>query len=337
MHEDNNNPDYALIGKYLSGEATAGEAMQVDEWLLDPENKKMFDHIARINNHVATSEKMQLPPSSEGWQELQSNLIAMQQGNNRKMRLLYITIAASVAGLILMMGLTWYNKHETSLDKLAAHNHSVINRTANNLLVPHTLPDGSQITINAGGKISYSNSFNHNERRITLSGEAFFDVAPDKTRPFIVDMDALMIKVTGTSFNVRKRDKEEIIEVQVLSGKVEMHANNQVLALTKGQSGIFEKLSLALKLQNGFDINSVGYATKTFSFNDLSLKETCSYLERAFQVKIYIDEEKFADCRITASFENKPLTYILEVINATVNTSYRQQGNNYFIEGEGCK
>ena len=199
-----------------------------------------------------------------------------------------------------------------------------------------TLPDGSQITINAGGSISYQHSFNRSDRQVTLRGEAYFNIVPDKARPFIIKVDALTIKVTGTSFNVRKRDSEETVEVQVTSGMVEMHANNQVLTLKKGQTGIFEKHTMKLKLEDGVDLNGLSYATKTFSFNDLSLKETCAYLESAFRVKIHLDEKKFAECRITTTFQNKSLSYILEVINATLNTSYRQQGNDYFIDGQGC-
>jgi transmembrane sensor len=116
-----------------------------------------------------------------------------------------------------------------------------------------------------------------------------------------------------------------------------MYTSAKELLLKKGQTGIYEIARGELILKNEINVNSISYATKTFSFNDISFADAVVFLEDAFSVDIKFDSKKFNDCRITAEFANKPLTYILEVINATLNTTYIQQGNTYSITGEGCQ
>jgi ferric-dicitrate binding protein FerR (iron transport regulator) len=92
-----------------------------------------------------------------------------------------------------------------------------------------------------------------------------------------------------------------------------------------------------LNVKNELDLNSISYATKTFYFNDLPFVDACRYLEKAFNIIIKLDEQKFAECRLSAEFNNKSLDYILDIISATLNSSYKKQGNTIYITGEGCQ
>jgi ferric-dicitrate binding protein FerR (iron transport regulator) len=198
------------------------------------------------------------------------------------------------------------------------------------------LPDGSTITLNKYSSVAYSGAF-VKKREMVLKGEAFFNVVQNKTNPFIITVDELKIRVVGTSFNVRNLSDGGGIEVQVETGVVKMYTAQNELTVKKGETGLFNKAHGELELKDAINVNSLGYATKTFSFNDLSFVEACRYLEPAFNVIIKIDPNKFSDCRLTAQFNNQSLDYILEIINATLNCSYKKQGNTIYIIGEGCK
>ena len=83
-----------------------------------------------------------------------------------------------------------------------------------------TLPDGSNIYLNRNTILSYQKNFGRDDRNVTLSGEAFFDIAPDTEKPFIVDAGKASVKVVGTSFNVITNNHDSAVEVFVKTGKV---------------------------------------------------------------------------------------------------------------------
>lgn len=336
MSSATNQPDDNLVSKYLAGEASPAEAMLVHEWISDPENRKTFDQMLKAWNMIPGALEMQLPETGDSWSHIE-DVITTPQKKTALRRWIPYTVAAAVAGIALFITFNRNSNNDTQQPLQPQTTSYTITKSAGNVILTHNMPDGSTININKGGAIAYSASFNKADRNVQLTGEAFFSVAPDPSKPFIIEIEELKIKVTGTAFNVRKLHGEEKIEVQVESGVVEMYTAQDKITVRKMQTGIFDRKQSTLVLQEGLDINSISYATKTFSFNDLTLKEASRYLENAFDVSIQIDEAKFSDCRITAAFENKSLTYILDVMNATLNTSYRQDGDTITIEGEGCK
>ncbi|MGB8193936.1 MAG: FecR family protein, partial [Chitinophagaceae bacterium] len=184
--------------------------------------------------------------------------------------------------------------------------------------------------------LHYTPSFNRSDRKIELSGESFFNVAHDKNKPFIITLGNLSIRVIGTAFNVLPVVANGTIEVQVQSGVVKMLSPKGEITVSKGETGVFFIKTNELVNRKGIDANSFSYATGTFSFTDLSVEQVCRYLEKSFDVTIELKTEKLAGCRITAQFDNKSLDYILDVINATVNTSYTRKGNHIYLDGKGC-
>jgi ferric-dicitrate binding protein FerR (iron transport regulator) len=336
MHSETNQPDYTLVSKYLAGEATPAEAMLVHEWISDPENKKNFDEIVKAWNLLPGASPMQLPDAVNSWSHIENAITAPGRKNPFFRKIFPYAVAAAVTGIALLITFTWNNSTNDGR-KLQQRVSSDISKSATTEAVAHNLPDGSVVFINKHSSVRYTSLYNKQNRTIRLEGEAFFTVTPDASKPFIIEAGGVEIKVTGTAFNVRNIAAEDRIAVQVQTGTVEMYTTKHRITIEKGQTGIFYKQTSTLVLENGIDINSISYATKSFSFNDLTLKEAARYLENAFDVSIQMDDTKFADCRITAAFENKSLIYILEVINATLNTSYRKEGDTIIIEGDGCK
>jgi transmembrane sensor len=334
MKLENNKIDAELIGKYLAGEASPDEAMMLDEWLADPENKKEFDRYAKLWHLVNPSTEPQVS-GEQAWPELQNAITTSRKVLPARRRLIYLGVAASIASLILV---TYYLFQKGATPGTSwAPEIAVITTEARGEKITDTLRDGSTFTMNKSSSISYPKQFNVQSREVVLSGEAFFNVKPDKTKPFIITIDDLKIEVIGTSFNVRELPSAGSIEVQVQSGVVKMYTSEKQLLITKGQTGIYIKAKHELRLKDTIDLNSISYATNSFYFNDITLEAASRYLEEAFGVEIEIGEAKTAQCRFTAQFDNKSLAYILEVINATINTTHTQEGNTISITGNGCQ
>ncbi len=85
------------------------------------------------------------------------------------------------------------------------------------------LDDGSQVLLNRDSKLRFRKQFDGGERRVTLSGEAWFDVARDTARPFVIDAGAALVEVLGTSFNVNAYRENPTVEITVESGVVALY------------------------------------------------------------------------------------------------------------------
>lgn len=105
------------------------------------------------------------------------------------------------------------------------------------------LPDGSVVWLNSCSKLAYSWNFNQTERRVELSGEAFFDVKADPSRMFIVDMGREKINVKGTRFNVSAYKKTGSMYIALLDGKVEFSEGETMLSINPGEVIVYDKTS----------------------------------------------------------------------------------------------
>jgi transmembrane sensor len=329
MNPEHNQSQLDLLAKYLAGESTAEEAMQVDEWLANHENKKEFDRLVKLWNHTPQAAMIEIPEAEEVWRKIQET---KPQARVKRLHVFRYVAAASVIIVAGLLSFLWI----TNQDKKSSEP-ALITKTAQSEVNTESLPDGSTIIIRKGSSVAFTDAFNRSEREVILKGECYFDVMPNKQKPFIIHIDDLNIQVVGTSFNVRSIADSGFIEVQVQTGIVKMYTANTEMMVRKGETGRYDKNIGSLRVINHLDVNSLSYATKTFSFNDIQLTEACRYLEEAFNIKINVDANKFRECRLTAHFENQSLSNILDVINATLNTTSNREGNTITIDGDGCR
>ena len=105
------------------------------------------------------------------------------------------------------------------------------------------LPDGSTVWLNSCSRLAYNGDFNRTERRIELSGEAYFDVKSDPSRIFIVDMGQEKVTVKGTKFNVSAYQKTSEMSVALVEGKVEFSQGETTLSINPGEVVVFDKTS----------------------------------------------------------------------------------------------
>ena len=129
------------------------------------------------------------------------------------------------------------------------------------------------------------------------------------------------------------------IETQVSSGRVRMYNQNGEVFIKAGETGIYRKAESAFTLQRSRDLNAVSYATKNFIFSDESLASIINYLGKAYSKKIVLRNPAIGRCKMTSSFNNKSIEYILDVIATTLDVKYTINGDIIYLEGgehEGC-
>jgi transmembrane sensor len=228
------------------------------------------------------------------------------------------------------------------------------------------LADGSKVFLEPFSSLKYPTTFTRKQREVFLQGEAFFDIAKDTTKPFVIYANETITKVLGTSFTIKAFEGEKTVEVEVKTGTVAVYAKvapaskqtivtekkllietderiilplpNKKLVVTPNQKVIFDHAKEEM-------IKTVIKAPKIikrldelpqFHFKNHSIVEVFEILELAYGIDLEFDKEKFKNCTITTSLGNETLFEKLNIICLALNLKITEQEAVIFIKGDGC-
>lgn len=203
-----------------------------------------------------------------------------------------------------------------------------------------SLEDGTEVTLNQGSVIRYSMEDRSDRRRVILKGEAFFEVARDTARPFVIEAGSALVEVLGTSFNVEAYKERSTIEVTVRSGLVSMavkgSGSNQLI-LHKGNKGIYDKKTGTLELIESAGSNDFAWKTMELNFSQAPLSEVVSAINEAYRTGIEIGNPALRECPITVSFSKQDLSTVIQVLVNTLDLRMERENGNIVLTGEGCR
>ncbi len=223
------------------------------------------------------------------------------------------------------------------------------NHTGKPLQLP--LPDGSRVTLQKDSRISYAPEFAGKLREVYLSGEGFFEVVKDPSRPFVVYANELVTKVLGTSFTVKAYEDDEQVSVEVKTGKVSValgsdstikqkatHRELEGVVLTPNQKMVFSRMDIRMtKLLVEQPVVTVpAPATGTLTFEDTPATDVFAALERTYSVDIVYDEDLFRHCPLTAAFTDESLFEKLNTICKAIEAKYEVIDGQIVVHGKGC-
>ena len=199
---------HKIIKRYLNGKSTPEEASAVEEFYNRNQDKELFDRLP-------TKDKEQLREKvrSKVWDIIRGEEY-LEKKEAKKSFPKKLAIAASVL-LVITFGVIFV------LQQVGKTQNLITKTTTRGQKSTITLTDGSQVRLNSESSLIYPERFEENVRSIQLVGEAFFDVARDENRPFIIKSGEVTTTVLGTSFNVSAFPDEDI-EVTVATGKVKV-------------------------------------------------------------------------------------------------------------------
>jgi transmembrane sensor len=192
------------------------------------------------------------------------------------------------------------------------------------------LPDGSVVTVNKGSSISYPSKFKGKTRQVALKGEAFFNVTPNKEKPFIISINDVQITVVGTSFNVKN-----------INGNTEVVVETGIVRVTKDGKTVevsaHEKLSTGAKdsvmvKEESKDQLYKYYRTKEFVCDDTPLWKLVQVINEAYNSHVVIGSPALKDMTITTTFNNESLEQVLNVISITFNIKVVKQGDTIILQ-----
>jgi transmembrane sensor len=193
------------------------------------------------------------------------------------------------------------------------------------------LSDGSKITMNRNSEFSYRENFGKHTRKVNLKGEAFFEIAPDANKPFIIDAGKASVRVVGTSFNVITKNQESAVEVYVKTGKV-------VLSDISGSSSILLEPEYIGKMNSGVSdktVNSnpnyMSWKTEHLVYTGQKLDVVFKDLKRVYNMDIVADDSSISENPWSSPIDNGSEETIIRLICTSFNLSYTKEGEVYHL------
>jgi len=202
-----------------------------------------------------------------------------------------------------------------------------------------TLSDGSRVWLDAGSSVTYPVSFVGKERRVAITGEAYFEVAHDKSMPFIVSKGDVQVEVLGTHFNLNAYDDETSIKTTLLEGSVKVKFHDEHVLIRPGQQAQLENSIVAssqrqLKVTDNIDLEQVmAWKNGSFVFNRTPLAGVLAQLSRWYDVEI-VYEQGIPDIKLGGEMKRDlTLSQVLKGLGQ-LGVDFRIEGRKLFIANE---
>jgi len=274
------------------------EEINKNELHNDPEFKEIWD----LSASYTYTESDQ---NDQAWSKFKAEIQP-----KAKLKVSYSTLLAyaAVIGLFIMSGIVLFQFNSNNDSPFVAN---CVTKAGEMKVLK--LPDGSIIAMNGASSVSYE--LTENARKIKLSGQAHFEVAPNKSAPFSIATSKGTVTVLGTGFDVVAYPNKEM-SVSVNHGKVKVQHDKKEIILTKGMSAITNKLDLN---QVNMDSTSVVWRGEFIEFNNANLSKVCTTLENKYNVQLENSNLKSQNLQFTGKFkQNASIDEICNVINTAL-------------------
>ncbi|WP_430814333.1 FecR domain-containing protein [Carboxylicivirga sp. RSCT41] len=322
-----------LLTRFILGEVSQVEQLHVIEWLeAAPANQAELDNLEAAWIKSGELDPAPLPVDvPQAWSKLEQRLDA--HDNKRKGIQRFLTPAIYAAASIVLIVLLLNIFKTDTRDAISTEPVIVANTVGG--AQTDTLPDGSIVILNYGSKLTYLSSADDMHRNMVLEGEAFFDVVRDTLRPFVIKAGMGGVRVLGTSFNVKITNSTDVT-VDVKSGLVELFypvgnsKDTLRLKLKAGERGILSHQNNSLS-SNISTPSSLFWMDRTLIFKNKPLQEVFKTLEQCYDIRIDCDDNNINLTNLSSTFKDKEVNEVLDVIAATFDIAYQQQGKTYRI------
>ena len=300
-----------LLVKYLADEATPPEQELVEGWVNTSEaNRHYFKHFQLIWNESQKPATTRVVDENKAWKRFQRIVKKAESAPDKIRAFVWWRIAASI---FIVAGAAWFTT--TILEKDSA-DPEILNIASISEVKRDTLPDGSVAVLNKHSELSYPARFKGKTRKVKLRGEAFFNVKPNREKPFIIDVNDVQVKVVGTSFNIRSVNG--LTEVIVETGIVQVTKGNGVIELKAGERISLETVDTTAKKETSDDKLYNYYISRTFVCDNTPLWKLVEKLNEAYGANIRIGREELRKLPLNVTFADESLDVILTIIGQTL-------------------
>ncbi|HMI03278.1 MAG TPA: FecR domain-containing protein [Pedobacter sp.] len=324
-----------LLTRKLSADLSASELREFDDavnsnpefWQIDEQLTKYFE-IKNSGSHdndrsVHIDHKLQ-----SVWKAIDKHRITDQPLKvNYLVSYSNLLKIAAVIFILLTGGLVFFNYHKEE----PLENTTLVNSGNHKIFM--TLEDGTKVWLNKQSSVTYNEDFGKVSRKLSLKGEAFFDVIKNPDVPLSIDAGRIKISVKGTAFNVKAHGQAKNIEVALIRGLVELtdYQNktksillkpNEKFVFLPGNGPGHEQYQV-LKMNAELENADIKWRLDSLVFKKEKLKDLAQHLEIRYKVKIEIQNEQLKNKRFSGSFTSEPLKDALEALKLSYPLDYQ--------------
>lgn len=337
-----------LLKKYIHGECTPEEIKKIDEWFMsheeNPDDDRLIDLYERENLESKMFERIKASVQNAPNIQLVEKRLSKTMTWYRVAAVILITLLAGLGGYL-------YSTRPSSGIELSlpvSKSSKVTNDTAQPTL--HLLSDGTVITLQPSGTVEFPNEFPSDKREIVLTGEAFFDVTKDSSRPFIINTGDVTVKVLGTSFNVRAYEGAKEISVAVKTGKVSVYAKgdgvdakksavNQEIILTPNQEVVYNIVDehFSRKIVDDPQIILEKPTLFAMEYDATPVTRIFQVIEENYGIDIVYDDHVLSSCSLTTSMSEEGLFERIEILCQAIGAKYEIMDGKIIVTSSGCQ
>lgn len=319
-----------LLKRYRLGECTETERQFVEEWYSNLDK----DDVVEIQDVNSLEQKL--------WSKISTQIDQKESGNeladDARKWIVQRSVIRKIAAMILI-GLAFLGLQLNQISKQAIPRGMVVNSAFSTVY----LSDGSIVKLKGDSQLEYPNKFIGNTREVNLVGEAFFDIAKDSVKPFIIHSPNITTKVLGTSFSIKAYKGDNAQEVEVITGKVlvsvkQLSGISKDIILIPSQKIIYNQKLDSLIAINTIDSTPITQVTRPdLVFIEAPMQQIVSTLSDLYDKQIILKNSGMKNCLITADLSEEPLEICLEILAKSVNATYTITNKIIEINGSGCK
>lgn len=317
--------------KYFEGRATDAELEKLLDWLRNKENRIVFNSF-RLDWKKGLEPGLFPGGGDESWQRLQAELGQKSYSRWQKSRKIqqFYRVAAIFFFVVSLGSMAWFFTQQPQ----------TISETFTSVMAEKgqiskvQLPDGSLVWLNAGSQITYNNFFSAENRKVNLTGEAYFDVTKNEKLPLVVDCNGLQVKVLGTRFNLNAYETGKTAEVVLEEGAVELIntiTNDDFYRMKPGER---VKVDLQTSQYSAGLVNTTRYTSwrqGIINIYDLSIEDLVKRLEKRYNQQFDLAPD-VKDFRYTFTIENEPLEDVLKLMERITPVKVEQTDETIKIE-----
>ncbi|MDW7695745.1 FecR domain-containing protein [Flammeovirgaceae bacterium SG7u.111] len=336
-----------IIGKVLQGEANDDERAVLDSWLkADKANQKFFETLKNYWTAESVHQQKDNHAAERRWEKTLGKIHEMGDGDDifffegkpQAKEGKYISLPVShfykiavaavlvvAFGLLAIFASTNYfsSGNDTPIASVGLETKFIEKHAGLGEKKLITLPDGTSIKLNSGSTLFVSEEFGVDKREIRLEGEAFFDVAKDSSKPFVIRTEGFDVTVLGTSFNVSAyKDQPDrsvvVVEGKVKVGKTQGREVEEAVFLTKGQM-VLDADSLVLQ---EYDADLLAWKDNILLFDTHDFAEIKRQIEKWYGVKVILKRQVDLGKGFKGHYENESLENVLENLKYALSIEY---------------
>ena len=236
----------------------------------------------------------------------------------------------AVACIIIVLSLVNYNMYQKQ-KQLSTQNFMVSAEKGQRAFV--TLPDSTKVWLNSDTKISYPADYGMKERNVALVGEAYFEVAKNPAKRFVVEIKGMQVEALGTAFNINSYKNDNKIIASLFDGSVRVSYEDHVAILNPHESVKVDLLTHDfLQYEDNNMKNIALWRENEITFDGESLEEIAGIINRLYNTTIYIEDESLKKECYIGTVRNNSLENFIDIINLTTPVVYENKGDTVFLK-----